>query len=209
MDLKASVIPTAPHIDVLMCCKTTIGQSINQSINHECLYLSSSYRFSDMFPDVEHIRDMQKELDEIIQVGIVNITRLLRAAETSVSSGVADDDEYDFEIRSKRGSERRLNEDVDAFTTISEKKNSDAARTRSRTPMSTRFQKAKATSRDDDESGGGTFRDFGPIRLKPGQRLTDQLVKKGLLTKDMVARIQQELSIAGDDDEDGTTDRNK
>jgi hypothetical protein len=164
-----------------------------------------------MFPDVEHIRDMQKELDEVIQIGVFNITRLLRAAETSVSSGVADDDEDDFEIRSKSGAANRFDggADADVGTTLERKR--PEGKSRSKTSISSRFQSAKSATSRDDEGGlsGGVMRDFGPIKLKPGQRLTDQLVKKGLLTKDMLARIQQELSTMGSDEDDGgATEKN-
>ncbi|CAH0668913.1 unnamed protein product [Spodoptera exigua] len=45
------------------------------------LYLWLSYRFADMFPDVKLVRDMELELDAIIQQGIFQITRLLRNSE--------------------------------------------------------------------------------------------------------------------------------
>lgn len=164
-----------------------------------------------MFPDVEHIRDMQKELDEVIQIGVFNITRLLRAAETSVSSGVADDDEDDFEIRSKSGAANRFHGEADADVgTVLERKRPEG-KPRSKTSLSSRFQSAKSAASREDEGGiGGVAHDFGSIRLKPGQRLTDQLVRKGLLTKDMLARIQQELSVAGTDEDDGgASEKNK
>uniref|UniRef100_A0A673FN47 ATP-dependent RNA helicase SUPV3L1, mitochondrial n=1 Tax=Sinocyclocheilus rhinocerous TaxID=307959 RepID=A0A673FN47_9TELE len=50
------------------------------------LYLWLSYRFMDMFPDANLIRDIQKELDGIIQVGVRNITRLIRATEDQRAS---------------------------------------------------------------------------------------------------------------------------
>lgn len=54
------------------------------------LYLWLSYRFMDMFPDANLVRDIQKELDETIQVGVRNITRLIRATEDqSASPGTA------------------------------------------------------------------------------------------------------------------------
>lgn len=56
-----------------------------------------SYRFMDLFTDVELVRDMQKELDVVIQQGVVQITRLLRNSETGISSGAAaapDEDEF-------------------------------------------------------------------------------------------------------------------
>ncbi|XP_040831807.1 ATP-dependent RNA helicase SUPV3L1, mitochondrial isoform X2 [Ochotona curzoniae] len=46
------------------------------------LYLWLSYRFMDMFPDASLIRDLQKELDGIIQEGVHNITKLIKISET-------------------------------------------------------------------------------------------------------------------------------
>lgn len=48
------------------------------------LYLWLSYRFPDMFPDVKLVRDMETELDAIIQQGIFQITRLLRNSEQMI-----------------------------------------------------------------------------------------------------------------------------
>ena len=53
------------------------------------LYLWLSYRFQDLFPDVALVRDMQKELDCLIQVGVTQLTRLLINSETRVSSGTS------------------------------------------------------------------------------------------------------------------------
>ncbi|KAK2896677.1 hypothetical protein Q8A67_011165 [Cirrhinus molitorella] len=50
------------------------------------LYLWLSYRFMDMFPDANLVRDIQKELDGIIQIGVRNITRLIRATEDQPAS---------------------------------------------------------------------------------------------------------------------------
>ncbi|XP_015988573.2 ATP-dependent RNA helicase SUPV3L1, mitochondrial isoform X1 [Rousettus aegyptiacus] len=46
------------------------------------LYLWLSYRFIDMFPDASLVRDLQKELDGIIQEGVHNITKLIKISET-------------------------------------------------------------------------------------------------------------------------------
>lgn len=48
------------------------------------LYLWLSYRFMDMFPDTIVIREIQKDLDQIIQEGVRNITRLIRATDTTI-----------------------------------------------------------------------------------------------------------------------------
>jgi len=36
-----------------------------------------SYRFLDLFPNIQMIRDMQKELDALIEAGIVKLISLL------------------------------------------------------------------------------------------------------------------------------------
>ncbi|CAN8025129.1 unnamed protein product [Ixodes persulcatus] len=43
------------------------------------LYLWLSYRFTDLFPDAEAVRGMQRELDLVIQQGVLSMTQLLRA----------------------------------------------------------------------------------------------------------------------------------
>lgn len=45
------------------------------------LYLWLSYRFMDMFPDASLVRDLQKELDGIIQEGVHSITKLIKISE--------------------------------------------------------------------------------------------------------------------------------
>ncbi|XP_048863146.1 ATP-dependent RNA helicase SUPV3L1, mitochondrial [Brienomyrus brachyistius] len=54
------------------------------------LYLWLSYRFMDMFPDANRVRDIQRELDDIIQAGVHNITRLIRATEAHGSENLAE-----------------------------------------------------------------------------------------------------------------------
>ncbi|XP_008826034.1 ATP-dependent RNA helicase SUPV3L1, mitochondrial [Nannospalax galili] len=46
------------------------------------LYLWLSYRFMDMFPDTGPVRNLQKELDAVIQDGVHNITKLIRISES-------------------------------------------------------------------------------------------------------------------------------
>jgi len=48
-----------------------------------------SYRFMDLFPDATLVRDMQNELDLIIQQGVFQLTRLLKNSEQG-----GDEDEF-------------------------------------------------------------------------------------------------------------------
>ncbi|KAG8507416.1 ATP-dependent RNA helicase SUPV3L1, mitochondrial [Galemys pyrenaicus] len=61
-----------------------IKELIDLEAIHDVLdiYLWLSYRFIDMFPDASLIRDLQKELDGIIQGGVHNITKLIKISES-------------------------------------------------------------------------------------------------------------------------------
>ncbi|GBP23746.1 ATP-dependent RNA helicase SUPV3L1, mitochondrial [Eumeta japonica] len=63
------------------------------------LYLWLSYRFPDMFPDVRLVREMETELDAIIQQGIFQITRLLKNSEKILRD---EPENMDFMLRSKK-----------------------------------------------------------------------------------------------------------
>ncbi|KAJ9573778.1 hypothetical protein L9F63_008815, partial [Diploptera punctata] len=76
------------------------------------LYLWLSYRFMDLFPATSLVRDMQSELDSMIQQGVFQLTRLLKNSETGVSSGAAAGiDEDEFTITRQRQSYLRGNKD--------------------------------------------------------------------------------------------------
>lgn len=63
------------------------------------LYLWFSYRFMDIFPDGNLVRDIQKELDEIIQQGVFQITKLLQNSETATSWNRPDEDKFELSQR--------------------------------------------------------------------------------------------------------------
>lgn len=57
----------------------------------------------DLFPATSLVRDMQTELDSMIQQGVFQLTRLLKNSETGVSSGtLAAIDEDDFAINRQK-----------------------------------------------------------------------------------------------------------
>lgn len=51
-----------------------------------CLMPVSSYRFMDMFPDTAPVREIQRQLDDVIEEGVQNITRLIRATEPALAN---------------------------------------------------------------------------------------------------------------------------
>ena len=89
------------------------------------LYLWLSYRFPDMFPDVDIVRSVQTELDSAVEQGVANIVQLLKNADSGISSGAAkvpDDD--DFEAKNRR---KRRHKTWDHQKSTSEDKNINAA----------------------------------------------------------------------------------
>lgn len=52
------------------------------------LYLWLSYRFMDLFPNAPMVREAQKELDDLIQQGVFQITRLLKNSEAAANQDV-------------------------------------------------------------------------------------------------------------------------
>lgn len=53
------------------------------------IYLWLSYRFIDMYPHSDRIRSAQGQLDDLIQQGVAQITKLIQ--DTSAKSGVANE----------------------------------------------------------------------------------------------------------------------
>ncbi|KAK6177920.1 hypothetical protein SNE40_012786 [Patella caerulea] len=84
------------------------------------LYLWLSYRFPEMFPDVTHIRDMQTELDQVIQQGVRQLTTLLKSRESTMSTGTQDiEDDFEIKVKkSKRKHKLKLDSLVNELTKI-------------------------------------------------------------------------------------------
>lgn len=147
------------------------------------LYLWLSYRFQDMFPDVSLVRDMQIELDSIVQMGVFNITRLIKATETPTSSAPpTDEDEFEMKSRSHKSAMAQRNYMTDdSGDRKSQKIRHDRADSAYDSRLSANFVQAKSKAAQEK----------GNVSLGHG-RLTDQLIKQGLLTPEMLAKLQEE-----------------
>uniref|UniRef100_A0A3P9K4L4 ATP-dependent RNA helicase SUPV3L1, mitochondrial n=1 Tax=Oryzias latipes TaxID=8090 RepID=A0A3P9K4L4_ORYLA len=75
------------HISWPLAAPKNIKDLVHLEAVHDVLdlYLWLSYRFMDMFPDTASIREIQQELDDIIQQGVRNITRLIRATDPNLT----------------------------------------------------------------------------------------------------------------------------
>lgn len=80
------------HVHWPVSCPKTIKDLVHLESVHDVLdlYLWLSYRFMDMFPDANLVRQIQKELDSIIRMGVYNITKLIRESESNSSLPLAE-----------------------------------------------------------------------------------------------------------------------
>uniref|UniRef100_A0A8C2WXE3 ATP-dependent RNA helicase SUPV3L1, mitochondrial n=1 Tax=Cyclopterus lumpus TaxID=8103 RepID=A0A8C2WXE3_CYCLU len=77
------------HVSWPLSAPKNIKDLVHLEAVHDVLdlYLWLSYRFMDMFPDTALVRETQQELDDIIQQGVRNITRLIRATDPLQTQG--------------------------------------------------------------------------------------------------------------------------
>lgn len=75
------------HVNWPLSAPKNIKDLVHLEAVHDVLdlYLWLSYRFMDMFPDTASVRENQRELDDIIQQGVRNITRLIRATDPTIT----------------------------------------------------------------------------------------------------------------------------
>ena len=137
------------------------------------LFLWLSYRFPDMFVDVDTVRQVQQELDKVIEEGVNNIVELLKKADSkhgSSNSGFIDEDT----IESKR---RKMKIVKDSWT------HDDANIAKVETPKRKANVKGMSTEVNVNDKP----------KVKPG-KLTDQLLQQGIVTPKMIKQLQRELS---------------
>ncbi len=139
------------------------------------LYLWLSYRFDDLFPDSELVRDMQKELDVIILQGVINITKLLKASETITKNNV---EELNRKIKTNNN------------MAFSENYDEDLALLKNMSKTQTNHLKSKTISDNNWDRIG--FQTNNKNNTKEEIPLSEQLINKGLLTHELLKRLQKE-----------------
>ncbi|XP_065699996.1 ATP-dependent RNA helicase SUPV3L1, mitochondrial isoform X1 [Patagioenas fasciata] len=140
------------------------------------LYLWLSYRFMDMFPDAAQVRDIQKKLDDIIQVGVSNITKLIRASQTGAAPGTAEVMSEDFPLSrpgrdSRAVSDRHAAKSMEALSVAVEGPGERRGR-------SLRAYRSAAKQDDLKSHGRGS--------------LANRLLQEGLLTQEMLRQLESE-----------------
>merc|ERR1711872_439086 len=143
------------------------------------IYLWLSYRFPDMFPDV------QIELDKVIEEGVINIVQLLKNNENEYSSRTSFLDEDKLEVKSRQGNEYKKKwTHMDANIAGNSRRETSAV----------------AQINDDVSS---VDQDLQQVKLKPrlvtrkkkinSSQLLNRLVSEGVITRDIANQLGEEL----------------
>ena len=160
-------------------------------------YCICRYRFPDMFPDMENIRYMQKELDLIIQQGVINITKLLQNTESNISLGPLDNEE-DFEVQwhskavgdatQQKKKPASIEKTADSNITYS---NDVGVENLVKNDVLSKKPISAVSACDSYLSSQDSV-----ISLQQSHRLVDELVKKGIINKGLLEKLQKELGEA-------------
>jgi len=143
------------------------------------LYLWLSYRFPDMFPDVEIVRPVQQELDKVVENGIAELVKLLKNSESPVSrrTGMLDEDRMEAKSRIvKRLRGTWTHDDANMAGRQKEPKGIDFGPTSKSERMGVlqeEFSKAKGS--------------------KSKGKLTKRLLEEGLVTKEQMQQLKREM----------------
>jgi len=149
------------------------------------IYLWLSYRFPDMFPDVQIVREVQIELDKVIEEGVINIVQLLKNNENEYSSRTSFLDEDKLEVKSRQGNEYKKKwTHMDANIAGNSRRETSAV----------------AQINDDVSS---VDQDLQQVKLKPrlvprkkkknSSQLLNRLVSEGVITRDIANQLGEEL----------------
>ncbi|XP_025910698.1 ATP-dependent RNA helicase SUPV3L1, mitochondrial isoform X5 [Apteryx rowi] len=143
------------------------------------LYLWLSYRFMDMFPDAVLVRDIQKKLDDIIQIGVCNITRLIRASQSTAASGAAVAVSEEFPLSRTKRDTRLMSDLQGAKSTVQLPTAMEAPE--ERRVKSLKAYRSAARREDLKTHGRGS--------------LADRLLREGLLTQEMLRELESEWQV--------------
>ena len=144
------------------------------------LFLWLSYRFPDMFVDVEIVRQVQQELDSAIQEGVNNIVDLLKNADNRPGSSSASIDEDTLEAK-----RRKLKFLKNSWT----HKDANMAKIESGGKTSSK----PIADEGIGEEGEGQEIDMNKKTKTHSGPLTNQLLQQGIITQKMIKQLKREL----------------
>jgi len=161
------------------------------------LYLWLSYRFPDVFTCVDIVRQVQEELDTVIEDGVNNIVNLLKNADGGPrSSRMIDEDT----LEAKRRQVKKLKNSWTHDDANLAKRESGGVKVTAKTnePLQKQFQEASSSDPSNDYSNkivdenGSEIVPSNKSKKNPS-RLADQLLQQGIVTPKMIKQLKREL----------------
>lgn len=129
-----------------------------------------------MFPDAALVRDIQKKLDDIIQIGVCNITKLIRASQSAAAPGTAEVVSEDFPLSGTKKDARVASDRHGASTEALSIAMEEAAGLR----RAKNSRPSRLGSRQEDLKSYGRG------------SLANRLLREGLLTQEMLRQLESE-----------------
>lgn len=129
-----------------------------------------------MFPDAALVREIQKKLDDIIQIGVCNITKLIRASQSAAAPGTAEGLSEDFPLSTAQKDARLVSEREGAASTEALSIAVEAAGLR----RAKNLRSSRLGSRQEDVKSHGRG------------SLANRLLREGLLTQEMLRQLESE-----------------
>lgn len=130
----------------------------------------------DMFPDAVLVRDIQKKLDAIIQIGVSNITKLIRASQSAAAPGTGEVVAEDFPLSRTQKDARVVSDHHSAASTEALSVAVEAAGVR----RAKNLRSSRLGSRQEDVKSYGRG------------SLANRLLQEGLLTQEMLRQLESE-----------------
>eukprot|EP00092_Neocalanus_flemingeri_P021974 GFUD01023831.1.p1 GENE.GFUD01023831.1~~GFUD01023831.1.p1 ORF type:complete len:820 (-),score=227.95 GFUD01023831.1:113-2572(-) len=163
------------------------------------LYLWLSYRFPDVFTCVDIVRQVQTELDTVIEEGVNNIVSLLKNADGGPGSSRSSEIDEDA-LEAKRRQIKKLKNSWTHEDANMAKKESGGvqATAKEKNSLQKQFQEASSSDPPIDYSSKRVEDNETEIvpsnnsKKSPG-RLADQLLQQGIVTPKMMKQLKREL----------------
>jgi len=161
------------------------------------IYLWLSYRFADMFPDIQIVREVQTELDTVIEEGVANIVHLLKNQENEFSSRTTDLDEDSFEVKSRQKNKYRnkwTHSDSNlAGNQNTKKEKEEPQRDRSSTAEENKVKGNNLITDEETMADVDLVLKDEKVGVKKRGKLLDRLVADGVITQSMAKKLKKEI----------------
>ena len=156
------------------------------------LCFCSRYRFPEVFCDTSGVREMQNELDDVVQHGVQNLTQILRNTETSISNSTSSIEPHPL-TRHRTKMVEYLFEEENYEKDGTEPRN----RTEDKENNKLLVRHNEEEEVEQEKCSQMEFRKSLKMKIysksKEGKNIADVLLKEGVITRKMLEKLKKEI----------------